>query len=250
MTFIPPGSVAVATSELSRLHTRHGGTVVLDTRSGPQRLTVVGTFNDKSGVLPHVLVSVPDYLRAFNPAGADTVFINGRAGVSNAAARAAVDAATANYPLLTVNTIADYRSQLASNVNQLLAIFGALLGLAILIALLGITNTLSLSVLERTRESALLRALGLTRGQLRGMLLTEALLMALMGVGLGVALGTGFGWAIADAFTKATGQGVISFPGQQIALYVAIGAAAGVLAAILPARRAARTSVVSAMAEA
>lgn len=249
LSAIRPGTAAVATGELSKLHTRHGGTIVLNTSNGPLRLTVTATFNGKNGLLPHVLVSLPDYLRVYHPGGALQVFINGRKGASNASARAAVDAATASDPLLSVATIADYRSQLTSQVNTLLAIFGALLGLAILIALLGITNTLSLSVLERTRESALLRALGLTRGQLRGMLLTEALLMALLGVGLGVALGTGFGWAIADAFTKATGQGVVSFPGQQIALYVALGAAAGVAAAVLPARRAARASVVAAMAE-
>ena len=246
---IRPGTVGVATGELKKLHTRQGGTIVLDTSSGPLTLRVAVTFNGKNGLLPHVLVSVRDYLRVYHPDGALQVFINGRHGTSNATTHAAVDAATASDPLLSVATLADYRSKLTSQVNLLLAIFGALLGLAILIALLGITNTLSLSVLERTRESALLRALGLTRGQLRGMLLIEALLMALMGVGLGVALGTGFGWAIADAFTKATGQGVVSFPAQQIALYVAIGAAAGVAAAVLPARRAARASVVAAMAE-
>ena len=89
-----------------------------------------------------------------------------------AARRAAVDAATASDPLLVVNTIAAYKATLASRVNQILTLFVALLGLAVLIALLGISNTLSLSVIERTRESALMRALGLTRGQLRRMLLT------------------------------------------------------------------------------
>jgi len=100
-------------------------------------------------------------------------------------------------------------------------------------------------VIERTRESALLRALGLTRGALRRMLLTEALLMAL----LGVALGSGFGWAMVRAFNSSAGGGVISIPYQRIALYVALGAVAGLVAAVLPARRAARVSVVAAMAD-
>jgi len=249
LSSLRPGTAAVDTKKLKALHTRQGGTVVLSTPGGPLRLEVVATFRTANGLLPNVLTSVPDYLRAYHPDGAQEVFVNGAAGASNASARTAVDTATAADPLLSVATVADYRSQLSSQVNKLIGLVVALLGLAILIALLGIANTLSLSVLERTRESALLRALGLTRGQLRGMLLTEALLMALLGVGLGVALGTGFAWAIADAFIKSAGTGVVSFPGQQIALYAAIGAAAGVAAAILPAQRAARSSVVAAMAE-
>jgi putative ABC transport system permease protein len=160
-----------------------------------------------------------------------------------------VNRATAGDLLLQVTTVADYTSTLASRVNQVLALFAVLLGLAILIALLGIANTLSLSVIERTRETALLRALGLTRGQLRRMLLVEALLMALLGISLGVALGTGFGWAMAQGFIRSAGGGMFSVPYTQIALYVALGAAAGVAAAVLPARRAARLSVVAAMAE-
>ena len=169
---------------------------------------------------------------------------------SVAASRAAVDAATASDPLLVVNTIADYKATLASRVNQILALFGALLGLAVLIALLGISNTLSLSVIERTRESALMRALGLTRGQLRRMLLTEALLMAAMAIVLGAGLGVGFGVVMVHAFVQSTdGQGLLSIPYAQIALYAAIAVFAALAAAALPARRAARTSVMSAMAE-
>jgi len=251
LTDVRAGTAAVDSSMLRSLHTRLGGVLMVRTAdAGTLRLRVVAAFSTSEGPLPEVLLSLPDDLRGFQPHGAELVFINGRSGVSDAAARAAVTSAAAADPLLQITTVANYRSQLASRVNQILALFSMLLGLAILIALLGITNTLTLSVLERTRESALLRALGLTRGQLRGMLLTEALLMALLGVGLGVALGAGFGWAIVHAFIKSSGAGLLSVPFTRIALYVAIGAAAGVLAAVLPARRAARTSVVSAMAEA
>jgi putative ABC transport system permease protein len=179
------------------------------------------------------------------------VFVNRAPGASAAASRTAVDAATASDPLLVVNTEADYKASLANQVNQVLALFGALLGLAVLIALFGISNTLSLSVIERTRESALMRALGLTRGQLRRMLLTEALLMAALAVVLGIGLGVTFGFAMVHAFiVSAGGQGMLSIPYPQLALYAVIGACAALAAAVLPARRAARTSVVAAMAEA
>jgi putative ABC transport system permease protein len=121
----------------------------------------------------------------------------------------------------------------------------------VLIALLGISNTLSLSVIERTRESALMRALGLTRGQLRRMLLAEALLMTALAVGLGIGLGITFGLIMTGALgASAGGREVTSIPYAQIALYAAISAGTAQAAALLPARRAARTVVVASMADA
>jgi putative ABC transport system permease protein len=248
---VRPGAAAVDSGELAALHTRQGGTVTVATPgAGTLRLRVAAVFLGGNSPLPSVLLAAPDYLRGFRPTGAQTVYVNAATGAGTPRARAAVNKATASDPLLQVTTVADYTSALSSRVNQVLALFGVLLGLAILIALLGIANTLSLSVIERVRETALLRALGLTRGQLRRMLLTEALLMALLGITLGVALGTGFGWAMVDAFTRSAGAGVFSVPYARIALYVVLGAVAGVAAAVLPARRAARSSMVAAMAEA
>jgi putative ABC transport system permease protein len=250
LTAVRPGSAAVDATQLGTLHTRQGGTVTVVTPSaGTLRLRVAAVYNGDNSPLPSILIAVPDYLRGFRPTGAQAVYTNAAPGVGTPRARAAVYRATSGDPLLQVTTVADYSSTLASRVNQVLALFAVLLGLAILIALLGIANTLSLSVIERARETALLRALGLTRGQLRQMLLVEALLMALLGIALGVALGTGFGWAMVDAFIRSAGGGVFSVPYARIALYVALGALAGLAAAVLPARRAARSSVVAAMAE-
>jgi putative ABC transport system permease protein len=249
---VGPGTVAVDSSQLKALGAHQGGTVAVGTPDGGSEvLRVTAVYNSGGQTLPDVLLSTGDYSRGFRPAGADWVFINGAPGVSTAASRAAVEAATASDPLLVVNTEADYKASLSNQVNQVLALFGALLGLAVLIALFGISNTLSLSVIERTRESALMRALGLTRGQLRRMLLTEALLMAALAIVLGAGLGLTFGFAMVHAFiTSAGGQGMLSIPYSQIALYAVIGACAALAAAALPARRAARTSVIAAMAEA
>lgn len=245
-----PGTAAIDSTAAGALGARLGRPLTVRTpHAGQIRVRVIAEYAGDNP-LPDVLLPAPSFRSAFRPAGPQAIFLNAARGVAAATARAAVSRITATDPVLAVSTLADYKNELARRVDQVLTLFTALLGLSILIALLGIANTLTLSVLERTRESALLRALGLTRGQLRGMLLAEALLMALLGVALGVALGAGFGAAMVHAFIKSADAGVVSIPYRQIALYVLAGVAAGVLAAVLPARRAARVPVVTAMADA
>jgi putative ABC transport system permease protein len=251
ITAIGPGAAAIDSDQVTRLHVGQGGTIAVSTPDGgTERLRVAAVFQSGGGgVVPRILLSVPDFTRGFRPAGAELVLINAAAGVSAAASRTAVDTAVASDPLLTVHTLADFRAELASAVNGIIALFSILMGLALLIALFGISNTLTLSVIERTRESALLRALGLTRGQLRRMLLTEALYMALIAAALGVSLGAAFAWTLVNSFLQHDGGGVISIPFAEIGLFVVIGAVAALLAGVLPARRAARVSPVSAMAD-
>jgi putative ABC transport system permease protein len=244
-----PGTAAIDSTAARALGGRVGRTLTVRTpHAGQIRVRVIAEYGGDNP-LPDVLLPAASYLPDFRPAGPEAIFLNAARGVAPATSRAAVSRITATDPVLAVSTLADYKTELTRRVDQVLTLFTALLGLSILIALLGIANTLTLSVLERTRESALLRALGLTRGQLRGMLLAEALLMALLGVALGVALGAGFGAAMVHAFIKSADAGVVSIPYRQIALYVLAGVAAGVLAAVLPARRAARAPVVTAMAD-
>ncbi len=249
---IGPGAVGVDTGQLKNLGAHQGGTLSVATPGGGrQEFRVAAVYNSAGLAMPDVLLSVGDYQHAFAPTGANEVFVNAASGASVAASRAAVDTATASDPLLVVATLADYKASLSGRVDTILTLFGVLLGLAVLIALLGMSNTLSLSVLERTRESALMRALGLTRGQLRLLLLTEALLMAALAIVLGAGLGVTFGAVMVHGFVLSTGgQGSLSVPYASIALYALIGVAAALAAAVLPARRAARASVVSAMAEA
>ncbi|MGI5271138.1 ABC transporter permease [Nonomuraea sp. CA-218870] len=121
-----------------------------------------------------------------------------------------------------------------------------LLGIAIVIALIGIANTLGLSVLERAREHAMLRALGLTRGRLRRMLAAEALLLSLVATVLGTVLGVGFAWAACETIVKpALRDAAMHVPWLSLGVVVLVAALAGLLSAVLPARRAARVSPVA-----
>ena len=141
-------------------------------------------------------------------------------------------------------------------IDALLGIVVALLAVSVLIALIGVANTLSLSVIERTRENALLRALGLTRGGLRGMIAIEAVLVAAVAAALGCALGVFYGWAgsqliLGELVAQVTGTAGLVWPAVpwvELLLIVAVAALAGLVASLLPARRAARLSPVEGLA--
>jgi putative ABC transport system permease protein len=135
--------------------------------------------------------------------------------------------------------------------DVLLIVGVGLLAVSVLIALVGVGNTLSLSVLERTRENALLRAMGLTRRQLRGMLAVESLLMALVAAGLGIVLGLIYGWTGTSALMGGqTVDGGVEYavPGTLLVVVAAVAAVAGLLASVLPARRAAKVAPAGALA--
>ena len=136
-------------------------------------------------------------------------------------------------------------------IDTLLLVVVALLAVAVVIAVIGVANTLSLSVIERTRESALMRALGLTRGQLRGMLALEGALVAGVGGLLGVVLGTVYGWLGAASLLGGTAGGLatLALPWERLGAVLVVALLAGLLASVLPGRRAARTPPVAALAE-
>ncbi|MCC3290643.1 ABC transporter permease [Arthrobacter sp. zg-Y1110] len=133
-------------------------------------------------------------------------------------------------------------------INVLLMVVTGLLGVAVVIALVGVANTLSLSVLERTRESSLLRALGLTRGQLRGMLALEAVLIAGVAALMGSILGSLYGWLGAESALGSFTTVALSLPWLQLVAVLAVALLAGLAASVLPARRAARLSPVAGLA--
>jgi putative ABC transport system permease protein len=174
------------------------------------------------------------------------VFVKKADGVTASTALAAVQQGADAYPGAKVLDQTGYKAEQLAVVDQMLGLVYALLALAILIALLGIGNTLGLSIVERTRELGVLRAVGMTRAQLRSAIRWESVIIALQGTALGLLVGVFFGWALVTAM-KDEGLNTFAIPVQSLAVVVVLAALAGVVAAILPARRAARLDVLRAV---
>ncbi|MET8332633.1 ABC transporter permease [Streptosporangium canum] len=241
-----PGTAVVADYVAKELGLKVGDRMAVRTaKAGAVELTVVSTFDPEVADLAGVTVPDGDFERYFGAVGDSRVLVNAGDGVSPERAREVVEAAAQPYPTAKVASSTEVRGEFDEALDMMLMIITGLLGLAVLISLLGIANTLSLSVHERTRESALLRALGLTRPQLRWMLSVEALILGLIGALVGVVLGVTFGWAAAQTMTE---EVAFRLPVLQILAFVALSGLAGVLAAVLPARRAARASIVGSLA--
>jgi putative ABC transport system permease protein len=244
LTDLRPGAVVLHQRRASGLGARVGGTVSVRTRQGTANLRVAAIVSGES-ILPDVLLNETDFTRSFGTKDPEQVYLIAKPGVSTVSSRAAVDDALKAYPAVRVQSAADIKDQLSKALEQVFLLVAGLLALAIVISLIGIANTLTLSVVERTRESALLRALGLTRRGLRRMLSLEALIISLIGALIGVVVGTALGWA---AISAALDGAVLGLPVARILLFIALAAVAGVTAAIMPGRRAARASIVESLA--
>ena len=157
----------------------------------------------------------------------------------------ALTPALAAFPDAKAQTKKAYIKSLTADIDTLLAIFYVLLALAVIVSLFGIVNTLVLSTFERTRELGMLRAVGMTRRQVRRMVRHESIITALMGAGMGIAVGLGLA---AVATTALHDEGLtFAVPAGSLVALAVVAVIAGVLAAILPARRAARLDVLTAL---
>jgi putative ABC transport system permease protein len=189
-----------------------------------------------------------DTLTRYAPAAQDlTLYVNIAPGTDRAAAGRRLEQSLAGYPQVRLQSQADYRRQATAQVNTVLYLLYALLALAVVIAILGVVNTLALSVIERTREIGLLRAIGGTRPQIRRLIRLESVLVAIHGALAG--LGLGLAWGIAGQKVLTTyGITTLTIPWPTITVVLASAALVGFAAAILPAHRAARMNTLSAIA--
>jgi len=182
------------------------------------------------------------------PNGQDsTLYVNAASGTGADQLRKALDTTLKPYPQVQVRDEADYKKLIHDQIAVLLYLVYALLGLAIVIAVLGVVNTLALSVVERTREIGLLRAIGLGRRQLRRMIRLESVVIAVFGAVLG--LGLGLVWGVcAQQVLALQGMKALAVPWTTIIAVVIGSAVVGIVAALLPALRASRMNVLAAIA--
>lgn len=216
--------------------------------TGEQELEVAMIFDDNDLVGTQYLIGRDAYEANFADQFDLQVYVIQDPDVTTEQARAAIDGVTAAYANAEVQDIEEFKQAQTDQINQFVAVIYVLLMLAVVIALFGIGNTLALSIIERTRELGLLRAVGMTRRQLRTTVRWEAILTSVFGTLLGLGIGLFFGWAIVEALKD---EGLKSFviPWGQLLIIVMIAALAGVVAAILPARRAAKLNILDAIAD-
>lgn len=222
-----------------------GDTLAVRLPSGERQMTVQGTYDNRQLLGDQFIDTAA--VEAPGVEQLDTqVWVRVTDGADPAAVRDELVGIASEWPNAEVLDLTEFKQAQAAQIDPLLSLVFALLGLAIIIALVGIANTLALSVFERTRELGLMRAVGMTRAQLRSVIRWESVIIAVFGTLLGLAIGIVFGWIMVQALSS-EGLSELSIPTGTLIVVVVLAAFAGVVAALLPARRAARLNVLDAI---
>jgi putative ABC transport system permease protein len=223
-----------------------GEHVMVTTETGLRTsVTVAGIYRDQA-LLRGFALPLAQFNQLFHQEQLSAVFVKLGPGASRAAAAAALRQALRPFPGIVVRSQQQLKNEAGSRVDSLLLLFYALLAMTVLLALLGIVNTLTLSIYERTSELGMLRAIGMTPDQARGMIRAESIITGVIGTIVGIVVGLAVAWIITRALTD---QGIVfAVPWLQVAVLLVLGLLAGVVAAVLPAARAARIDVLAAIA--
>ncbi|MFD8735032.1 ABC transporter permease [Streptomyces sp. NPDC059618] len=230
---------------------RIGSTIPVEFPAGRTTELTVGALTDQGGGgfgTQGGLVLGFGTIEKYVPGGQDSaLYVNAAPGTSPEKLRPLLEKTLEPYPQVQVRDQADYKKLVHDQIAVLLYLVYALLGLAIVIAVLGVVNTLALSVVERTREIGLLRAIGLGRRQLRRMIRLESVVIAVFGAVLGLALGAVWGVCVQQVLAL-QGMKALAIPWTTIVAVVIGSAVVGIVAALLPALRASRMNVLAAIA--
>jgi putative ABC transport system permease protein len=237
----------VSADQAKATHAKLGDTVTVASPTGASvDATIVGIFDDQA-------ILGEDYLfdtRVLQDIGitpdAEWLAFSFAEDATQPSKDAVVGELSGQFPYAAVETAEQFHDRMNGMVDKILVMVDAMVALALVIALIGIGNTLALSVFERTRELGLLRAVGMTSRQVRRMVRFEAALVALFGATLGVGLGLLFGYGVATALPTSF-VSTFAVPVPAILVVVLVSAGAGVVAALLPARRAGRLDVLDAI---
>ena len=216
-------------------------------KTGVQDMTV-GAIYDNNQFAGGYIVTDTEFAKHVTSKQLMVVAVKAASDATPAQSRAAVEEALKAYPSVLVEDQAQFVKKQGDQINGILNFITGLLAFSILIAILGIINTLALSVIERTRELGLLRAVGMQRTQLKRMIRVESLVIAVFGALLGLVVGVAFGAALVDSLHD---QGITSFaiPWVRIVEVLVVAGLGGVVAAALPARRGARLNILQAISE-
>jgi putative ABC transport system permease protein len=242
--------LALEVGQAEKLGVGLGDTVTVGfSATGDVEMTVRALYDSdllRSGGMDHI-IDLDTYEANVTDTYDQQVYLTTPDDVDAATSRAAIEQVLEGWPNAELQDQARFKESITEEIGMMLNLIYGLLALAVIIALIGIANTLALSVHERTRELGLLRAVGMSRHQLRTAIRWESVLISLLGTALGFALGLGGAWGITQALAD---DGVTSFvvPTMQLAVIVGLASLAGVLAALGPARRAARLNVLEAIA--
>ena len=243
-TALARGELLIDSTTAQNKHLAVGDTVPARfALTGPATLRIGGIFQ-ANALIGSYLASSAFFLSHYpaQPPVALLLSTNGSTRVDNA-----VTSVLAPFPNVQVQTRAQYEQTQVSAINQILGLVYALLALAVLIALIGIVNTLMLSVFERTREIGLLRAVGMRRRQVRIMIRSEAVILAIFGAIIGIIIGTGIGIALVSSL-KNQGISDTVVPWSSLVIFLILAALLGLVAASWPGRRAAKLDVLAAIA--
>jgi putative ABC transport system permease protein len=235
------GELLIDSSTATSEHLSVGDTVpVKFAKTGNTTFRIGGVYQDNA-LVGSYLVGSGLFLANFRHPAPSTVLLR------TTGSETAVQNALSGYPNVQVQSRDQYEQSQAKNVDALLGLVYALLALAVIIALIGIVNTLMLSVIERTHEIGLLRAVGMRRRQVRSMIRTEAVILSIFGAVLGVVIGTPMGLALV-ASLRQDGLTETSVPYFTLVIFLIVAAVLGLIAAGWPARRAAKLDVLAAIA--
>ncbi|MGE7387640.1 ABC transporter permease [Streptomyces sp. NPDC004126] len=241
------GEVAVAEKTAKKQNLTVGSAFQAQFEDGQKAgLKVGAVYEDLDGLLSPFVLDNKILAAHTDEQLIPEVYVNTSGGQSKASQQTVIDALGKN-PAMTVATQQDMRNEMGGIINTMLNIMYGLLGMALIISVLGVVNTLAMSVFERTQEIGMLRAIGLDRARVKNMIRLESVVISLFGAVLGIGIGVFLAWAVGSTLTKSVPNYELVLPYDRIGIFLLLAAVVGVLAAMWPARSAARLNMLTAI---